>query len=292
MKILLFLTLFPLLSLQASEGDAFSARLYEYEDMNARLSLEVELRLNKALRKANKKDHACDSKVALKAVEGEFLRPVVGIFEFWASHTDAVKGHQIKYKDSIYRDLKLKENLPVHLGKLGMATFFKINGTLVASDKFGHFFDEGHTYYKIVHKEGRPLTDALQKGIDLENGAYGLKRSKVFSYGDLVANYNGYTFWKSLFNDEDGNNYISCRNGKFYLSRRFSFAEYVDAGWDEAINCNAYPESVAVRVNKVIAELEAKSGKKLACPSEREKCVALQEKYQEHKDKLLSPMCY
>ena len=290
MKTLLFL-LFPVIALP-SEGDAFSARLHHYEDMNARLSLEVENRLNEALQKANGKDHKCDQAVALKAIEKKFLRPVVGIFETWASFSSEVKGHQIKYKDSIYRDLKLKENLPVHLGKLGMATFFKINKTLVASDKFGHFFDEGHTYFKMVHKEGKSFNEALQHGIDLENGIYGIKRSKVFSYADLVANRNGYDFWVSLFNDKDNNNYITCSEGVFKLSRKFNFAEYVDDGWDEAINCNRYDPSVEDRVNNVIAELEKKSGFKLACPAERFKCGAITAKYQDHKDLLISPACY
>lgn len=276
----------------ASEGDAFSARLFEYKDMNQELSREVEKRLNEALAKANKKDHGCDKEVAMKQIEKTFLRPVVGIFETWASFSSKVEGHHVKYKDSIYKDLKLKENLPVHLGKLGMATFFKINKTLVASDKFGHFFDEGHTYFKMVNEENKSFTEALEKGIALENGIYGLKRSKVFSYADLVANRNGFDFWESLFNDRNGNNYISCVEGKFKLTRNFSFAEYVDDGWDEAINCNKYSPDVEERVNKVITELENKSGKKLACPTNKDKCETLLQKYQNEKEFLISPACF
>lgn len=287
------LLLIPFLSF-ASEGDAFTARLYEYKDMNIELSNEVNLRIQKALDKANKNDHQCDNTVALKAIEKAFLRPVVGVFEFWSTHTNKVQGHYIKYNESIYRDLSLKENLPVHLGKLGMATFFKINDTLIASDKFGHFFDEGHTYFQMVSKEGKSLVQAMEHGIDLEKGIYGIKRSKVFSYGDLVANRNGYDFWNSLLNDPNGNNYITCANNQFKLARKFSFADYVDAGWDEAINCSAYSDSsVEDRVNSVLNNLELKTGKKFACPVDINKCQQIaNSKYSNEKEYLISPKCF
>lgn len=293
MKILMMLLLLPVLS-HASEGDAFSARLFtDYKDMEPLLNEEVNKRIINALDKANKKKHSCYSDFAIKAMEDEFLRPVVGVFEFWSSHNSVLQGHYIKVGDSIYKDLNINENFPVQLGKFGMATFFNVNGTLVASDKFGHFFDEGHTYYEMVNKQGLPMQEALNKGISLEEGIYGYERSAVFSYGDLVANRNGYEFWNSLFNDRAGDNYIGCENNHFYLRKGFKFSKYVDAGWDEAINCSKYStKSVEDRVMKVIADLEKSSGVKLACPAERNKCAAIVKKYQAEKEYLISPMCY
>jgi hypothetical protein len=293
MKYLMMLLLLPVLA-HASEGDAFSARLFtDYKDMEPLLNDEVNRRMAEALVKANKKKHACVPEVAIKAMEGEFLRPVVGVFEFWSSHNNVLQGHYVKIKNSIYKDLKISENWPVQLGKFGMATFFNVNGTLVASDKFGHFFDEGHTYYDMVKRQGLPMQDALDKGISLEEGIYGYERSAVFSYGDLVANRNGYEFWNNLLNAKDGDNYIGCENSKFYLRKQFKFSKYVDDGWDEAINCSKYSnKSVEDRVMKVIADLEKSSGQKLACPAEREKCAAIVKKYQAEKEYLISPMCY
>lgn len=291
MKFLLLLLL-PVLTF-ASEGDAFTARLYkDYEDMTPLLNQEVTKRINHALNKANKNPHACEPAVAMKALKSEFLRPVVGIFEFWATHNDVLQGHYIKLNKSIYKDLTLKENFPVHLGKLGMATFFKINGVLVASDKFGHFFDEGHMYFETV-QNGQTIQDAMNKGIALEEGIYGYERSQVFSYGDLIANRNGYEFWNSLFNDKEGKNYIGCSTDKkFIMQRAFDFSIYVDDGWDEAVNCSKYAsKSVEDRVLNVIADLEKSSGQKLACPSERYKCNAIVKKYQSEKEFLISPMC-
>lgn len=289
-----FILFFISFSTMASEGDAFTARLYQYEDMNAKLSNEVNHRMLEALMKANKKPHNCDKQIAINALKKAFLRPVVGVFEFWSSHTNQVSGHYVKYSDSIYKELSWKENLPVHLGKLGMATFFNINGTLVASDKFGHFFDEGYTYFDLVQNQHKNLEDALKKGVELEKGIYGLKRSKVFSHGDLVANKNGFDFWNNLFNDKNGNNYITCdESGNFHLNRKFDFKEYVDDGWDEGINCNIYADSnTEERVNKVIHQLEIKTGRNLSCPAEKEKCSSIIEKYQDIKEYVISPSCF
>lgn len=294
MKYLIMLFLLPVMGLQASEGDAFSARLFtDYKDMEPLLNKEVNKRLVHALNMANKKPHACNQEVAMKSLKSEFLRPVVGIFEYWSSHNDVLQGHYIKVGDSIYKDLKFSENWPVQLGKFGMATFYNINGTLVASDKFGHFFDEGYTYFDMINRQGLTLQDALNKGISLEEGIYGYERSAVFSYGDLVANRNGYEFWNSLFNDKEGKNYIDCKNNTFYLDRLFKFSRYIDAGWDESINCSKYSnKSVEDRVMKVIADLEQSSGKKLACPVQSNKCAEIVKKYQAEKEYLISPMCY
>ena len=202
MKFLIIL-LFPIIT-SASEGDAFTAQLYtDYKEMGPKLSQEVERRINIALYKANIIERNCNPNVAYTAIKKELLRPVAGVIEVWANYTNTVQGHYVKYENSIYKDVKLSENPAVHFGKFGMATFFMINGTLVSSDKFGHFFDEGHSYYKMVNLEGKSKSDALQRGIDLENGIYGLRNTKVYSHADLVANKSGYEFWNSLFNDRN-----------------------------------------------------------------------------------------
>ena len=291
MKFLIIL-LFPIIAF-ASEGDAFTASLYAgYKDMGPKLSQEVDRRINIALHNANKIERNCNPNVAYAAIKKELLRPVAGVIETWANYSNRVEGHYVKYEDSIYKDVKLSENPAVHIGKFGMATFFMINGTLVSSDKFGHFFDEGHIYYKMVNLEGKSMNDALQKGIELENGIYGLKITKIFSHADLVANKAGYDFWNSLFNDKNNQNYITCTQGKFKLARHFSFADYVDNGWDESINCNEYSPSIEDRVYKAIASLEKKSGKQLACTSKKDKCIPLIEKYGDDAISLISSTCF
>ena len=291
MKFLIIL-FFPVIAL-ASEGDAFTASLFaDYKDMDSKLGREVDRRINLALNKANIIERNCNPIVAYTAIKDELLRPVAGVIETWANYSNRVEGHYVKYEDSIYKDVKVSENPAVHFGKFGMATFFMINRTLVSSDKFGHFFDEGHMYYKMVNQEGKTMNDALQKGIDLENGIYGLKVTKIFSHADLVANKAGYEFWNSLFNDSNNQNYVTCIQGKFKLNRHFSFADYVDNGWDESINCNEYSTSIEDRVYQAIDRLEKKSGRKLACSNNKDKCIPLIEKYGENAISLISSTCF
>ena len=291
MKFLIIL-LIPIVAF-SSEGDAFTAHLYtDYKEMGPQLSHEVERKINLALNFSNAVNMGCKKEIAYSAIKRELLRPFIGVLESWANFSPRVEGHHVRYEDSVYRDIKLSENPTTHLGKAGMATFFSINGILVSSDKFGHFFDEGHTYYKMVNLEGKTMNEALQKGIDLENGIFGLKKTGVFSYADLVANRAGYEFWNSLFNDKNNNDYIKCINGKFKLVRRFSFANYVDNGWDEAINCNKYSPLFETRIYKAIANLEKRSGKRLACERNKDKCIPLIKKYGDHAISLISPTCF
>ena len=291
MKFLIIL-LFPVITFSA-EGDSFTAHLYTgYKEMGPQISQEVERKINLALKYSNLLDSSCNINIAFNSIVRELHRPFIGVFESWANYSSSVDGHHVNYEDSIYKDIKLSENPTTHMGKIGMSTFFSINGTLVSSDKFGHFFDEGYTYFKMVNREGKTMSDALQKGIDLENGMFGLKKTGVFSYADLVANRAGYEFWKSLFNDKNNNNYIKCFKREFKLARRFNLAEYVDNGWDESINCNKYSPLFEDRIYKAIANLEKKSGKKLACEKNKSKCIPLIKKYGDEAISLISPSCF
>lgn len=283
------------ISSHASEGDAFKARMFQYKEVMHEFDDAVNARLQMALDKVNKKNVknsvlSCEKDELLDVVGKKFRRPVVGIFEFWAVHSSDIPGHYIPLKKSIYQDLTLKENLPVHTGKLGMATFYLINDVLVASDKFGHFFDEGWTYYKII-KAGGSLTDAMNKGIELESGIYGLERSQVFSYGDLAANRAGLEFWKKIADDRE-DSYLKCEKGQWSIKNRFSFKPYVNAAWDEGINCSRYTnESITKRVNKRIQEFQTQSGLNLTCPTESDKCSELKQLYGDEAKYILNPLC-
>jgi len=293
----MFTIVLPFISIssQASEGDAFKARMFQYKEVMHEFDDAVNARLQTALDKVNKKNAknshlSCTKEELLDVIGKKFRRPVVGIFEFWAVHSSDIPGHYVPLKKSIYQDLTLKENLPVHTGKLGMATFYQINDVLVASDKFGHFFDEGWTYYKIL-KSGGSLVDAMNKGIELESGIYGLERSQVFSYGDLAANRAGLEFWKRIA-DEREDSYLKCDKGQWSIKNRFSFKPYVNAAWDEGINCSRYTnESITKRVNKRIKEFQEQSGLNLSCPIESDKCAELKKYYGDEAKYILNPLC-
>lgn len=294
MNLILSLILFFLiLPAESSEGDAFTARTFDYLDQTNEINSEINKRIKQTITEINKRNHNCNFELLIQEFANNFVRPIVGVFEYWAISNEKLKGHHVKYKDSIYQEISIVENLPVHFGKIGMATFFKINGVLVSSDKLGHFFDEGYTYFRLMTKKNKTLEDVLKYGFELEKDWQGFVRTKVFSYADLVANRNGLDFWLSLSSDKNVNNYLKCERNKFELVRKFDFADYVDTAWDESVNCNVYAtESIRLKVEKEINRLSKKYKKNFTCSIEKEKCLGLAKtKYKVGVNLLISPEC-
>jgi|GEM_PF-1980273 len=292
----IFLSLFLFILNQpaeTSEGDPFTARTFKYVDQTNEINTEINSRLNQVLSEFNKKNHNCDQELIIQEFANNFVRPIVGVIEYWAISNEKLKGHHVRYEDSIYQDISIIENLPVHFGKIGMATFFKINNVQISSDKLGHFFDEGYTYFRLMTKKEKTLEEVLKYGFELEKGWQGITRTKVFSYSDLVANRNGLEFWQSLFADRNGKNYLKCEKNKFELIRKFDFKDYVDSAWDESVNCNVYAtESIRSKVEKVINGLSKKYKKNFTCPIEKSKCLELaNSKYRVGVNFLISPDC-
>jgi hypothetical protein len=80
-------------------------------------------------------------------------------------------------------------------------------------DKLGHFFNQGHDYYKIYQQtqlEKLPISEAYKRmenlGIESENKWFGLMVDGVYSNGDLAANMAGFHFYKNLFEEITLNN--------------------------------------------------------------------------------------
>jgi hypothetical protein len=78
-------------------------------------------------------------------------------------------------------------------------------GSEFGTDKFGHFFQQGYTYYKIYNRalaEGAKPEEACQKAVywgqRTEETIYGKLITLVYSNGDLFANYVGMKFYEGL----------------------------------------------------------------------------------------------
>src|SRR6266480_1935129 len=78
-------------------------------------------------------------------------------------------------------------------------------GSEFGTDKFGHFFQQGYTYYKIYNRalaEGAKPEEARQKAVywgqRTEETIYGKLITLVYSNGDLFANYVGMKFYEGL----------------------------------------------------------------------------------------------
>ena len=76
-----------------------------------------------------------------------------------------------------------------------------------------------------------------------ERAIFGQVTTGVYSNADLVANYEGFLFYLSLFQDNviDGKKAILLWSGDHWeIQRPFTWADHVNQYWDEALNINHY----------------------------------------------------
>lgn len=116
-----------------------------------------------------------------------------------------------------------------------------LDGVYMGLDKIGHFMQQGYSYYQIVARQGRPLSDAEQWGHETEAAAgippgggmpqpYGLASTGVYSPADLEANRRGYEFYTWLATNPN---------------TPFDIADYVTDRWSEEVVISSYHEALA-----------------------------------------------
>jgi len=217
----------------------------------------------------------------------------------------AADSYGVELAESVYRDITYLEGFSLNLKEL--SRIVNIDGHLIGLDKLGHFFAEGYQYFVLsVANE-----DAVAWGRDQEDGLFGKVTTGVFSYGDLVANFNGYRFWNRVLAKQPDpllgwfanlltGPYVRCRLQVLASIRYrrlirlweydggFDIGDYVDGAWDEANNCNSYK-------NEEIAEKVALRSKEAypdyVCPLDPRQCLAARNKYGSYAVRLLHPAC-
>ena len=309
-----FLTTFFSLALSAYENDAFSSQKIELKDSTEILDAQMNKTIQNTLKLVNETSKSCDKKELRTALHGQLAASklsggLIGTFETFAEE-NLPKGYKIPsplVKDSIYAGTSFDSAFAVGgllekvgglfqslktmvgmeaLGESGsgaLQSTILVNNQRIGTDKFGHFIDQGYEYYEMNYvKKSGPVT-ALKSGIYSEENYYGLKSTGIKSHGDLAANYRGMKFWHDLM---DENYFFVCDNGKFRQTRSFTFKDYVDAGWDETINCNEY-ESIKMteKVNENLKKINLK------CPINDKVCADLNLSYGRQGKYVLSPAC-
>ena len=180
--------------------------------------------------------------------------------ERWAARTDLVEKYPQTRRHSIYR------GMPIWATRVnfvfGVGRSFKVNAVMVGSDKFGHFFSQGYKYYK---RELRSWDEErlLAWGSFAERWIFGLLTTGVYSNADLVANYEGMLFYKSLFEDDviPGKRAIlRWRDGRPEQVRQFTWADHVNDYWDEVLNpsfnVSSLDKILRSRIRKLCGEYE------------------------------------
>ena len=211
--------------------------------------------------------------------------------------------------DSIYRDINYLEGFSLNLK--GLSHVVNIDGHLVGLDKIGHFFAEGWKYFELTYFDGQSFDQALEWGKQQEAGKFGYTTTGIFSFSDLVANFNGWRFWNKVLLKQDdpikgffGNlfnrPYVTCeiqfiasiKNRKIVKAWEYNtqidFSDYIDGTFDEGNNCSSYAdpiieEKITSRIKNVDPDFN--------CPLKKEYCVESQEKYGIYAKHVLHPYC-
>ena len=127
-------------------------------------------------------------------------------------------------------------------GLFGVGPTMKINHVLIGTDKLGHFLSQGRKFYRRWVKLGDE-SKAAEQSAYTERALFGQMTTGSYSNADLVANYEGYRFYRSLFEDNviPGKPAILAWDKDHWIMQRpFDFADHVNDYWDEALNINDY----------------------------------------------------
>lgn len=309
---LIYISIFVVRPGGAAEVDSVTPRNLHLENSLPVLNAIFEQRIQEGIEKANaKRGDFCDEEVLYTELRKAIFQSLTASWGLKGYDLDKQlrrllvrQSYSLSLNDSIYRDIDYLEGFSLNLKEL--SDLVNINGHLVGLDKVGHFFAQGWQYF-----EQPTIDQAFEWGREQETGLFGYTTTGIFSFADLVANFNGWRFWnKVLLQEKDplkgvianflNRPYVSCKI-QFVASlkekklvkaweynSRFDLADYVDGAWDEGNNCNSYEdpvieEKVRSRVTAVDPEF--------SCPCLAEECLAAQKKYGPYAKYILHPSC-
>lgn len=124
----------------------------------------------------------------------------------------------------------------------GIGSTIRVNGQLIGTDKIGHFFSQGRKFYRRYVRYGSEAR-AAERSAYTERAIFGSMTTGNYSNADLVANYEGNRFYRSLFEDDiiPGKPAIlRWEGGGWVVQRQFDWADHVNAYWDEALNVSHF----------------------------------------------------
>ena len=160
--------------------------------------------------------------------------------ERWAIDSPAVAKIPNTRAQSIIGDF------PLFAGRVavvfGFGPTINIGGHYIGTDKIGHFFSQGRKFYRRYRRTGSEAA-AARWSVVTETGLFGSLTTGVRSNADLVANFEGYRFYRSLLHDDvvEGKPAIfRWQRGAPVQQRPFTWRDHVNDFWDEALNPNAY----------------------------------------------------
>jgi hypothetical protein len=222
----------------AYETDQFSNRLQPIEDSTAVLDERVNRSIADAARShRGKRSERRIVNAIYHDIGGHHW---VDRIERWAMKSDQVDRLTPDRYESIYQGHPLWATRVAAL--FGVGPTIKVNNTLIGSDKLGHFLSQGRKFWRRYEKY-RDEARAAEHSAFTERALFGQATTGVYSNADLVANYEGYRFYRSLFEDNivPGKPAIlRWEEDHWEVQRAFTWADHVNAYWDEALNVNHF----------------------------------------------------
>lgn len=237
----------------ATEVDNFTNRDIPLNDSRETLNEKMNLHIAEALVSANKLNCATNEEDVAERFYSSLDKKIGGFF--WAKYEKDVDAdsyidkRHFKKNESVYRGVSVTGGVVLSLAKLGSVV--NVGGNLVGTDKLGHFCGIGKVYFDKIRTRKGTLKEVLRYGEQSEETFFGLATTGIYSYGDLVSNYEGLRFWQSLFAGEHP--YLRCMDGKLAQTRAFDWLDYVNDAWDESLNCSRFrTEEIKEKVYKEI----------------------------------------
>ena len=170
--------------------------------------------------------------------------------ERWAMNSPEVAKIPVARRESMVADFPLMAGRVAAI--FGFGPTINIGGVYFGTDKIGHFFSQGRKFYGRYRSMGDEAK-AARRSVLTEKALFGRLTTGVYSNADLVANYEGYLFYRGLFHDGvvAGKKAIfRWREDAPVKQRAFTWADHVNAYWDEALNANVYSAALLPYVKK------------------------------------------
>ncbi len=217
-------------------------------EVNRRILLAIK-RANGRVMKSNPRTGVkwyrpgCDEERLYEKLVDQLARTLIGQVESYAEQNEQVSRRTVPLQQSIYRDFAW-QTAPSLVISERIASVIRLDSVELGTDKLGHFFSEGFSYFAVTGQLNKSLKSGLLFGEWSESVYFGAQTTGVFSYADLTANFQGLRFWNRILAKHPDpltgkmpSPYVVCKRDEWRLAQSFHWYDYVDNGWDESINC-------------------------------------------------------
>ncbi len=222
----------------AFETDQFTHRPQQVADSQSLLDRKVNLDIGDSILGVTSHD---DKMVIVNRIYRKLGGlSAIGKIEHWTLQSDQIEHMSIPISESIYA------GIPVWATRLtglaGISPTIKVNDVLLGTDKLGHFFSQGRKFY-VRWLKMHSVAEAAKQSALTESAIFGQILTGTYSNADLVANYEGFRFYRSLFEADPLTGkpaILSWQGDHWAMQRPFRWSDHVNDYWDEALNINHY----------------------------------------------------